>query len=197
MHNTFLNYGFRGFLRLIRDKTYTILVFPSSRLIRLPIYIRGKKGIFGCRNLTTGINLRIDIIQNKTHTTKLYIGDNVQINDYVHIAVSEGVYIGNNTLIASKVLISDHNHGKYNGQFQSSPNESPINRILTSKEVVIGKNVWIGEFVTILPGVTIGDGAIIGSMSVVSNDIPKNTIVFGSPARVHKEFSDEMGWVIK
>ncbi|BDZ04335.1 hypothetical protein MUTS16_54080 [Escherichia coli] len=39
------------------------------------------------------------------------IGENVQINDYVHIAAINNVIIGRDTLIASKVFISDHNHG--------------------------------------------------------------------------------------
>lgn len=53
-------YGFFGFIKLIRYKLYTILFFPNSRIIRLPVYIRGKKGIVGAENLTTGINLKID-----------------------------------------------------------------------------------------------------------------------------------------
>lgn len=182
-------YGFFGFLRLLRDKIFTILFYPKARIVRLPVYIRGKKGIIGGLRLTTGINLRIDIIGKKS---SLYIGNDVQINDYVHIGVAHRVTIGDNTLIASKVFISDHNHGSYNGEDQSSPYEKPISRILKSREVKIGKNVWIGEFVSILPGVTIGDGVIIGAMSVVTKDIPANSIVIGSPAKVIKIYDDKL-----
>lgn len=91
-----------------------------------------------------------------------------------------------NTLIASKVFISDNNHGNYNSDIQSKPNTAPIDRELFSKEVHIGRKVWIGEFVSILPGDTIGDGSIIGSRSVVSKDIPAFSIAVGSPARVIK-----------
>ncbi|WP_017494976.1 DapH/DapD/GlmU-related protein [Flavobacterium sp. WG21] len=184
-------YGFLGFFRLIRDKIFTILFFPKARIVRLPVYIRGKSGIIGGKNLTTGINLRIDIINSKEKKSFLSIGNNVQINDYVHIGVSNGVTIGDNTLIASKVFISDHNHGNYSGENQSSPYEKPISRILESKEVKIGKNVWIGEFVSILPGVTVGDGAIIGAMSVVTKDVPSNSIVVGSPAKVIKVYNEK------
>jgi lipopolysaccharide O-acetyltransferase len=189
-------YGLFGFLRLIRDKLFTILFYPKARIVRLPVYIRGKKGIKGGESLTTGVNLRIDIIHSETINPILDIGKNVQFNDYVHIGVVEGVSIGDNTLIASKVFISDHNHGSYAGDIHSNPNENPIARILKPKKVTIGKNVWIGEYVAILPGITIGDGAIIGAMSVVSRDIPANSIAVGSPARVIKKFDETKSeWV--
>ena len=190
MIRIFKIYGFFGFLRLLRDKMFTIIFYPKARIVRLPVFIRGKNGIKGAENLTTGINLRIDIVYSGNNTPILTIGKNVELNDYVHIGVADEVSIGDNTLIASKVFISDHNHGSYAGKNQSNPNEKPISRVLKTKKVNIGKNVWIGEFVSILPGVTIGDGAIIGAMSVVSKDIPSNSIAVGSPARVIKTFDD-------
>jgi lipopolysaccharide O-acetyltransferase len=183
-------YGLYGIVRLIRDKAFTFFYFPKARIIRLPVYIRGKRGIVGAKSLTTGVNLRIDIIFTNETSPYLYIGDNVQINDYVHIGVADSVSIGDNTLIASKVFISDHNHGAYSEYNQSSPNSTPICRALKSKKVSIGKNVWIGEFVCILPGVTIGDGSIIGAMSVVTKDIQANSIAVGSPAKVIKIYDE-------
>ena len=97
-------YGLYGLIRLFRDKLFTYLYYPNARIIRLPFYIRGKKGIRGAKSLTTGVNLRIDIISRKNFTPTLQIGDNVQFNDYVHIAVAKGVFIGDNTLIAQKFL---------------------------------------------------------------------------------------------
>jgi lipopolysaccharide O-acetyltransferase len=196
MFKYFKIYGMYGLIRLLRDKLFTYLYYPNARIIRLPFFIRGRKGIKGAKFLTTGINLRIDVIFSENYTPILHIGDNVQINDYVHIAVAKGVYIGDNTLIASKVFISDHNHGNYTGDNQSSPMTPPIERELFSREVKIGSNVWIGEFVSILPGVTIGDGSIIGSMSVVTKDIPKYSIAVGSPAKVIKTYDkDTNKWV--
>lgn len=57
--------------------------------------------------------------------------------------------------------------------------------------VTIGKNVWFGAGVTVLPGVTIGDNAVIGARSVVTSDIPANTIAVGTPARVVREADPE------
>ena len=55
-----------------------------------------------------------------------------------------------------------------------------------AKPVSIGNNCWIGGSVTILPGVTIGDNCTIGAGSVVTRNIPANSIAIGNPCRVIK-----------
>ncbi|QRV01733.1 sugar O-acetyltransferase [Arcanobacterium phocisimile] len=57
--------------------------------------------------------------------------------------------------------------------------------------IVVGNNVWLGAGVMVLPGVRIGDNSIIGAGSVVTKDIPANTIAVGSPARVVKELPSD------
>ena len=56
-----------------------------------------------------------------------------------------------------------------------------------AKPVSIGNNVWLGGNVTILPGVTIGDNCTIGAGSVVTRDIPSDSVAAGNPARVIKK----------
>ena len=51
--------------------------------------------------------------------------------------------------------------------------------------------MWIGAHSVINPGVKIGDNAVIGSGSVVTKDIPKNTIAAGVPCRVIREITEE------
>ena len=58
------------------------------------------------------------------------------------------------------------------------------------KNIHIGENVWIGSHATILPGVTIGDNAIIAAGSVVTKDIPANSIAAGVPAKIIKKIND-------
>lgn len=53
-----------------------------------------------------------------------------------------------------------------------------------AEPVTIGDNVWIGGSVTILPGVTIGDNVTIGAGSVVTKDIPSDTVAAGNPCKV-------------
>lgn len=53
--------------------------------------------------------------------------------------------------------------------------------------VTIGNNCWIGGSVTILPGIRIGNNCTIGAGSVVTSDIPDNTVAVGNPCRVIKK----------
>lgn len=48
----------------------------------------------------------------------------------------------------------------------------------------IGNNIWFGENVTVLKEVTIGDNCIIGFGSIVTKDIPANSVAVGSPAKI-------------
>lgn len=52
------------------------------------------------------------------------------------------------------------------------------------KDVVIGDDVWLGAQVLVMPGVTIGDGCVVGAGSVVTRDLPANSIAVGSPAKI-------------
>lgn len=119
------------------------------------------------------------------------MGDNCIIGDYVHIVANHKVHIGNNVLMASRVFITDTNHGNYKGNSQSRPTEAPNSRKLFYSPVKIGDNVWIGENVSILPGVEIGNGCIIGANSVVTKNIPQNCIAVGNSAKVIKIYNKE------
>lgn len=56
--------------------------------------------------------------------------------------------------------------------------------------IIIGNNCWFGGHVTVLPGVTIGDGCVIGAGSVVTHDIPPNSLAVGNPCKVLKEITE-------
>lgn len=56
-----------------------------------------------------------------------------------------------------------------------------------ARPISIGNNVWIGAQCCILPGVTVGDNSIIGAGSVVTKDIPANSLAAGNPCRVIRE----------
>lgn len=57
---------------------------------------------------------------------------------------------------------------------------------LFGKPVKIGKNVWLGGNCVVLPGVTIGDNVIAAAGSVITKDVPPNTMVGGNPAKFIK-----------
>ena len=186
-------YGILGVLKLSKNLVLTKISFGKARLIRFPIDIRNKKNIDFGKNLTTGIGCRIECFPiDDTGEMVLKFGENVQMNDYVHITAAKSVEIGDNVLMASKIYISDCSHGSYLGDSNdSNPFTSPIARPLSVKPVKIENNVWLGEFVSVLPGVTIGQGTIVGANSVVSKSLPPNVIAVGAPAKPIKKFNFE------
>ncbi len=188
-------YGFPGTINLFWNWVLTKLTFPKARIIRFPCDIRNKAFISVSEGFTTGRYCRLEAYPLPNQSTpSISFGKNVQINDSVHIAGSIGIHIGNRVLIASKVFITDLNHGTYSGDsIHSKPETTAQERPLSYKKVIIEDNVWIGEFVAVLPGVTIGENSIIGAMSVVSRSIPPNSIAVGSPARVIKTFDASTG----
>lgn len=99
--------------------------------------------------------------------------------------VSKKIQIGDGTLIASKVFISDHSHGKTH----CIDNRIPYDRPLVSKPVSIGNNCWIGDGACVLYGVTLGDNVIVGANSVVTHSFPSNSVIAGCPAKIIRQMS--------
>jgi acetyltransferase-like isoleucine patch superfamily enzyme len=89
----------------------------------------------------------------------------------------KGIFIGENTLVASYTTILCHEHVKRDQNNRRNP---------WTTNTVIGKNSFIGVGCMILPGVNIGDEVIIGAASVVTKDIPSNCVAVGNPARIVK-----------
>ncbi|MDN2716647.1 DapH/DapD/GlmU-related protein [Janthinobacterium sp. SUN120] len=165
-----------------------------------PAYIRGKRHITIGDNFNCRSNLWIEAVTefgDQKFNPRIIIGNNFGASDFLHIAATNLVDIGNNVLVGSKVLITDHLHGDYRSDFPSSPDESPHDRKLsTERLVIIEDNVLIGDNVCILPGARIGFGAVIGANSVVTSDIPPKTIAVGIPARIVKKYCDaQKKWI--
>lgn len=184
-------YSFSEFIKNVYSWALTKLYFSQARLIRRPVYIRGRKSIKGANGLTLGHNCRFDLDGSKS---TLLIGDNCEFGDNTHIVALEKVKIGNDVLVASKCFISDTSHGCYTGKIQDSPDTKPKSRKLYTSPVKIGNRVWIGDNVSVLAGVSIGDGCIIGANSVVNKDIPDHCIVAGVPAKIIKKW-DGKEWI--
>lgn len=191
MNSLLKRYSLFQLIAISFDVIRTKFLFKKARIIRFPFDIRGKKYISIGKGFTTGIGCRLEAYPIHINNV-LFIGENVQINDYVHITAMESVKIGNNVLLASKIYISDCSHGSYTGNsFDSHPDSIPKERKMFSKPVLIEDNVWLGEFVSVLPGVTIGKGTIVGANSVVSKSLPSYVIAVGSPAKPIKKFNFE------
>ncbi len=108
-----------------------------------------------------------------------YIGDNTYINYGFHCLDVCEVRIGKNVLIAPGVHIYAATH-PVDPEIRLSQQEC-------GKPVTIGNNVWIGGCAIICPGVTVGDNCTVGAGSVVTKDIPANSVAVGNPCRVIKK----------
>lgn len=180
-------YGLFELLVTVKNLLISKALYPGSRLIRRPFYLRNRRNFDWGSNLTLGYGCRFDL-DGKGKT--LRFGKDCKLNDRVHIVAHESVQIGDDVLMASNIFISDTSHGDYSSGGQEGPDVPPDRRLIVTEPVVIGDRVWIGEGVCVLPGVTIGAGSIIGSNSVVTHSVPAGAIAVGSPARVVKMWDE-------
>lgn len=108
------------------------------------------------------------------------LGSNVFINSGCKFQDQGGITIGEDSLIGHNAVLATLNHD-LDPAHRADMHPAPI---------VIGRNVWIGANVTVLAGITIGDNAVVAAASVVTKDVPANTVVVGSPARVVRSVTD-------
>lgn len=111
----------------------------------------------------------------------IHIGEGSFVNfDCVFLDLAP-IRIGRNTLIGPKVQLLTPHH-------PLAPDLRATGRE-AGKPITIGDNCWLGGGVIVCPGVRIGNGAIIGAGSVVTRDIPANSVAVGNPARVTRTLS--------
>ena len=119
---------------------------------------------------------------------RIILGDGVILGGTIIVA-RKSVEIGDGTGVGANVVIADsdfHVVWPPERRFDLAPIEE-------AKPVKIGRRVWIGYGAIILKGVTIGDNAVIGAGSVVTRDVPANTLAAGSPARPIRRLDEPAG----
>ncbi|WP_252192353.1 sugar O-acetyltransferase [Secundilactobacillus kimchicus] len=131
------------------------------------------------------------------------VGENYFIELPFHLDYGFNVKLGNNFFANANLMLLDTAPIEFGDDVLVAPNVSiytaghaldPELRLRTGAEyafpVKIGNNVWIGGSVTICPGVTIGDNNVIGAGSVVTKSIPADSLAYGNPAKVVRQFND-------
>lgn len=126
----------------------------------------------------------IEVYGDQKFTPSIRLGNNISFNNDVHIGCINLIEIGDNCLFASRIYITDHNHGDTTIEMlKTHPDLRPL---ISKGPVIIKNNVWVGEGAAIMPGVTIGENSIVATNAVVTKDVPPNSVVAGVPARVIK-----------
>lgn len=185
-------------LRYFRNIVYSLWIekafgkHDGGIYVEPPVYLRGGEYIFVGARFSSLARLRLECWDEyagvRYHPT-LRIGKDVHLNYGTHIGCINCVIIGDNVLIGSNVLITDHQHGSMTFLDMLLP---PATRKLISKgPVVIGDGVWIGENAVVMPNVTIANGSIVGANSVVTKSFGPFSLIAGVPAKLIRQIGPE------
>jgi len=131
------------------------------------------KELFG----SVGVNPSIE------HNFHCDMGYNIHVGDHFYAGYNctildmAEVKIGHNCMIGPNV-------GIYTAGHSIEPKDR--NKSGYAISIKIGNDVWIGGSCVILPGISIGDNSIVAAGSIVTKDVPANSIVAGNPAKILK-----------
>ncbi len=154
---------------------------------KIPIIIYNNVSIFGDLDLRTRENGQIIIKENvvldsdirivAAQKAVVKIGNSSKLGCRTIINAGADISIDRNCLIGANCSINSSDHKIIcNQDFSQSG--------YFHKPILIGKNSWIGTNVVVLPGVNIGEGVVVGASSIVTKDIPPNTVSAGIPSKV-------------
>jgi acetyltransferase-like isoleucine patch superfamily enzyme len=112
----------------------------------------------------------------------LTVGRNVFINQNCTIYDLAPVTIGDDVLIGPNVSLITDSH-------PVAPSQRTA--YVVAKPITIERGVWIAAGATVIGGVTIGENSVVAAGSVVTKDVPANTLVGGNPAKVIRSIEGE------
>lgn len=112
------------------------------------------------------------------------------------------IEIGNNFFANHNMVILDGGRVKFGDNVFIAPNcgfytaghpidfERRNEGLEYAYPITVGNNVWFGAGVQVMPNVTIGDNVVIGAGSIVTKDIPSNSLAVGNPCKVIRAISE-------
>lgn len=137
--------------------------------------------LYGCQiGNNTKIGTFVEIQKNA------YVGKNCKISS--HTFICEGVTIEDNVFIGHDVtFINDPYPRATNKKDQLQTEDDWV-----CESTIVKRGASIGSGATLLPKIIVGENAIIGAGSVVTKDVPPNTIVAGNPAKVLRKIDHKV-----
>lgn len=150
--------------------TTTCNIHPTAT-IHLPELVN----MYGCTiGMLTKVGPFVEIQR------EVFIGEKCKISS--HCFICEGVNIESNVFIGHGVMFTNDKDPKATNTHGDIATDEDWDLIRTT----VKKGASIGSNATILPGIIIGENSLVGAGSVVTKDVPSNSIVAGNPARVIK-----------
>ena len=159
-------------LQNTREILYEFNMLRPSETQRMKEILKGLLGHTSDDNFLINQPFHCDYGKQISIGKRFFANFNFTVLDEAPVTIGDDCFIGPNVSI-------------YTACHSTDPVERNSRREW-AEPVTIGNNVWIGGSVTILPGVTIGDNVTIGAGSVVTKDIPSNSIAVGNPCKVIK-----------
>ncbi|MBL0484820.1 acyltransferase [Aeromonas caviae] len=182
----FINVAFFTYHRIKSAILYRLLCdeFGADSVIISPIKLSFHSTRIGER-VYIGHHARIEAIrQHQQHyfTPRIEIGDDVSIEQRLHLVCIKQVSIGKGACISFDVMISDveHEYREINNYIQRQD--------LIVNPTTIGEGCFIGSGVKINAGTVLGKQCIVGANSVVRGTFPDYCVIVGTPAKIIKRY---------
>ncbi len=187
-------------MRIVKEAVKELLYRPRGVVFGARSFIKRPYSISGARHLRLGARscilpgLRLQAITSYagvSYNPTIDIGDDVYIGGHAYFTAVDRIAIGSGCVLSEYVYITDEVHG-------NNPNAGLIMRqpLLSKGPVTLGPGCFIGFRAAIMPGVTLGEHCIVGANSTVTRSFPSYSMVGGSPARLLKVFSHDLGeWI--
>ena len=119
-----------------------------------------------------------------------YANFNFTVLDEGKVTIGASVFIGPNVSLLTPIhpLCWQDRNAFFNEK------TGVVTNLERAGAITIGDNCWLGGNVTVCGGVTIGEGCVIGAGSVVTRDIPPNSLAVGNPCRVLRPITEADRW---
>ncbi|MFH0233939.1 MULTISPECIES: DapH/DapD/GlmU-related protein [unclassified Vibrio] len=201
--NKLIKRAFYNPYKMVSEKSNSVFI-GNSNILRKSFEISGLSNIENEKSVKIGndniLGCRI-IFESKTG--EVSIGNRCFINSGTSIISIDSVIIGNYVTIAWGVTIYDHDSHSLDYMARRKDIEQQLSDTRAGKSFIankcwssvksssikIGDDAWIGMNAVILKGVTIGERAVVAAGSIVTKDVPADSVVAGNPAKVVKRLS--------
>ena len=120
---------------------------------------------------------------NLEYGRNVTVGKGVFINFGATILAQAPVTLGDRVMIGPNCSLITVGHPVNDHEMRAEGWE-------IAKPITVGDNTWFGANVTVLPGVTVGKNCVVGAGTLLTRDVPDNSLVLGSPGRVVRKLED-------